>query len=76
MSDLEKLLKLYHPNVPEGNYLGDAGHRGGNQMLTRAIVALGLATADDVAAHFAALDAAAYERSERRLAAINAERNP
>lgn len=65
MRQLDTLLKLYRPNVQtHGNYSADTWARGGNDTLRRAIVALGLATDDEVGVHFARLDAEQNQRIE------------
>jgi hypothetical protein len=71
-ADLERLLKLYKPNVGKGNFMPDVHARGANELLGRVLVTLGLTSARGVEAHFRALDAQAAADSAARLDRINA----
>lgn len=67
--ELALLLSLYRPNVPDGNFLGDAAARGGNAMLKRVIVTINLADEADVEEQFRRLDREQDERFDRFRAA-------
>lgn len=71
---LEKLLKIYHPNVPNGNFLGDAQKRGENEGIKKAIVALELASPEKVDRLFRERDTADWAESEARMRRMDERR--
>lgn len=75
MSDvkLAKLLTLYRPNVQQGNFQADVWARGGNDMLIRVAVALGISE-DRLRTEFKRLDNEAYDRQQAAIDRMEAER--
>lgn len=73
--ELDTLLALYKPNVRGGPNFGPANtNRGANAMLAKCILALNLATHDEVEAAFRRLDAVDQARSDKAVAHANAQR--
>lgn len=70
---LAAIVKLYRPNVSNGNYGGDVFAGGRNEGLLKAAVAAGLETEAGMLERFRVADRDDYQRSEAAIERANLE---